>query len=199
MSEVRLPGRQCVLRDWRAADVPVFREWQDPRHRWHDTNGPYFGRPTEADAARQTERLATLAATDPADRPDPRDWLAVADPDTDAPVGAVTWYWESEPTDWRRMGVILWDPASWGRGIGSAAMARWTSYLFARTGARRLDFATYSGNPGMCAIGRKLGFTEEARFRQARPWAGEVYDSVVYGVLRTEWPPAHLTDTAPAG
>jgi RimJ/RimL family protein N-acetyltransferase len=39
----------------------------------------------------------------------------------------------------------------------------------------------------MLAVGRRLGFAEEARFRDAREVRGRCYDSVVMGVLRDEW------------
>ena len=39
----------------------------------------------------------------------------------------------------------------------------------------------------MLAVGRRLGFREEARFRDAREVRGRRYDSVVRGVLRREW------------
>lgn len=39
----------------------------------------------------------------------------------------------------------------------------------------------------MVRVGEKLGFTVEGRFRQARVVRGEVFDSVVLGVLREEW------------
>jgi RimJ/RimL family protein N-acetyltransferase len=39
----------------------------------------------------------------------------------------------------------------------------------------------------MMQVGRKLGFTQEGRFRKARIVRGEYFDSVVYGVLREEW------------
>jgi len=48
-------------------------------------------------------------------------------------------------------------------------------------------FATWSGNERMCRLGRRLGWVEEARFRQAREVRGQRYDSDVYGVLREEW------------
>ncbi len=59
--------------------------------------------------------------------------------------------------------------------------------LSAATGFRRLDFSTWSGNLAMCSVGLKLGWTEEARFRDARVVRGAVYDSVVYGVTRAQW------------
>ena len=51
----------------------------------------------------------------------------------------------------------------------------------------RLDFRTWSGNHGMQAIGRRLGFREEARFRMARIVDGDYHDGLGFGVLRTEW------------
>jgi RimJ/RimL family protein N-acetyltransferase len=136
-------------------------------------------------------RLAALTARPVADQPVPRPTLAIADLDTDAAFGFVSWYFESRPTDWRRMGIVVFDDTRWGGGVGSEALRLWTTYLFDTTDTRRLDFATYSGNPAMCAIGRRLGFVEEARFREARAWAGEVHDGLVYGVLRAEWERAH--------
>lgn len=56
----------------------------------------------------------------------------------------------------------------------------------------RLDYSTWSGNTHMLAVGRglgfsDLGFSEEARFRDAREVRGARFDSVVMGVLRSEW------------
>lgn len=131
-------------------------------------------------------RLEAYVALPVERRPVPRESLAIVDPD-DRMVGSVTWYWESRETDWRRMGIVVFNPAARSRGIGTEALSLWTTYLFDATTARRLDFSTYSGNAAMCGVGRALGFVEEGRFREARPWAGEVYDAVVYGVLRAEW------------
>jgi RimJ/RimL family protein N-acetyltransferase len=62
-----------------------------------------------------------------------------------------------------------------------------TDYVFDNTPAHRLDFATWSGNWGMCRVGDKLGWTRESVFREARVVRGQRYDSVTYGVLRSEW------------
>ena len=67
------------------------------------------------------------------------------------------------------------------------ALVLWTRYLFDRTDGLRLDFATYSGNLEMLAVGRRAGHTEEALLRQARRRAGGVHDAVGMGVLRAEW------------
>jgi len=178
-------GERVVLRDWRAEDVPLLREWLRPHQEWHRWDGPYFPRPTDADADRMCARL--LTRIDRRDRPTPRQQLVIADAASDALLGQVSWYFESEASDWRRLGIVLYDPAHWSGGRGTEALRMWAGYLFATTDVVRLDFATWSGNTGMCRIGQKLGWVEEARFRRARLVRGRRYDSVVHGVLREEW------------
>lgn len=133
--DVSLTGALVGLRGWRLDDLAPYREWLRPHHEWHAWDGPYFPRPTDAQAdeiCAQLRRRITAA-----DWPTPGTSLVIADRDSDVLVGCVTWYYESE----------------------------------------------------MCAIGSKLGWTEEARFRDARVVRGQPYDSVVYGVLRREWSP----------
>jgi len=195
---IELDGRKIRLRDWHEKDLAALRSQLDPARPWHDTNGPYFGRITPEEADAMTARMAELAAKDPASLPHPRDSLAIAELTTDHLLGQTSWYWECEQTDWRRLGLVIYDEAYWGQGYGTDALRLWTSYLFAATDTLRLDFATYSGNPAMIAVGRRLGFVEEARFRQARRWPGGVHDSVVLGVLRDEWQHQHPTQPATA-
>lgn len=174
----------CSLRDWTEPDVAVYREYLRPEHDWHDTNGPYFGRPNELEADRAAERARACVGDDP---PSPRPMLVVAAPDDDRLIGMINWYWECRETDWRRIGIGLYDPAVRGRGVGTEALRLWTGYLFASTDALRLDLATYSGNTGMCRAAIKAGYVEEARMRAARRWSGGVHDALVFGVLRSEW------------
>lgn len=176
-----------LLRDWERGDAARIAELVVPERGWHETNGPYFGRPTAEDLADVRRRLAERAES--TTLPEPRTSLAVVRRSDDLLVGTVTWYWESEATDWRRLGIVLWDEAVWGQGLGGEALTLWTDYLFATTDALRLDLATYSGNPGMIALAKRVGFVEEGRMRKARRWSGGVHDAVVLGVLREEWPP----------
>ena len=99
----------------------------------------------------------------------------------------MSWHWEAEESDWRRIGATVFDPDVRGRGIGTEALRIWTDYLFAHTDVVRLDFSTWSGNTRMLGVGHRLGFVEEARFREAREVRGKRYDSVAMGVLRRDW------------
>jgi len=180
----------AVLRPWQAEDLPVYREWLRPHHEWHLWDGPYYARPTDDEADEIVARRAREIETDgaAASTPDlPPRSLVVASVADGSFWGTVSWYWESQETEWARIGVVLHDPAVRGRGAGTAAIEQWTTLLFAATGWRRLDLATWSGNHAMSRVAERLGFTLEARFRKARVVRGEVYDSLVYGVLREEW------------
>ncbi|MFE7507038.1 GNAT family N-acetyltransferase [Promicromonospora sp. NPDC057488] len=198
-------GTTVTLRGWTAPDLDAFRGWLRPEHEWHRWDGPYYPVPAEAQAdalvaaLARSSRLERAAGGEPAsdttrvgEEPPvvvgqilPPGRLVI---DVDGELaGTVAWYWESRETEWARMGVTVYDPAVRGRGIGRTALALWTSFLFENTPWVRLDFATWSGNRAMLGVGKALGFTEEARFRQARVVDGERYDSVVMGVLRHEW------------
>lgn len=182
---VLLNGQRVTLRDWVPADLSAYREWLRPEHEWNLWNGPYFPPHTEDEADAAVRRIREQL--DSGDLPQIRRRLVIADPQTDRLVGTVSWHWESEATEWPRAGITVFDPATRGRGIGTEALALWADYLFSVTTFRRLDFSTWSGNLAMCAVGMKLGWTEEARFRDARVVRGAVYDSVVYGVTRAQW------------
>lgn len=179
-----------VLRPWQAADLPVYREWLRPHHEWHLWDGPYYPRPTEDQAdglvAGIARGIEEPGGAETAPALPPRT-LVVASAADDSFWGTVSWYWESEETEWARIGIVLHDPAVRGAGVGTAATEQWVSTLFAATGWRRLDLATWSGNHAMSRVAERLGFTLEGRFRRARVVRGEVYDSLVYGVLREEW------------
>lgn len=171
-----------------AADIDQLRRWFQPDQEWHRWDGPYFAKmsPDEVDAA--MDRIAaTLADGSYAAASPVRRAAIVARDDAETVIGSVSWHWESEESDWRRMGITVYDPAGRGRGVGTESMRIWTDYLFATTEVVRLDYSTWSGNARMLAVGTRLGFTEEARFRDAREVRGERHDSVVMGVLRREW------------
>lgn len=194
MSSFRLDGAHIRLRDWQPEDVPAYREWLRPHQEWHLWDGPYFPPPSDAEADAAVERLERHIES--ADWPETRTAAVIADSATDQLIGVVSWHWESEATNWRRAGITVFDVGTRGRGVGTEALELWAGYLFSATDIRRLDYSTWSGNTAMCRVGQKLGWKEEARFRDARVVRGEVFDSVVYGITRDEW---NRTRTTTAG
>lgn len=159
-----------------------------PDRPWHETNGPYFGRPDPEEMIAFADLCQQYAGADPEEFTSPRDHaLPIVLNETGKVIGTVSWYWEDKRTDWRRLGVVVMDETLWGKGIGTEALQLYTGYMFRETDALHLDLATYSGNHGMIEAARKAGYQEEARIRRARRWKDGVHDAVVMGIIREEW------------
>ena len=117
----------------------------------------------------------------------------IADRAADTLLGTVGWYWIGKETNWLAIGVALYDPTTWGKGIGYQALGMWCEYLWAAMPQIvRLDLRTWSGNHGMIRLAEKLGFQREACFRKARIVGGEYYDGLGSGMLREEWRERYL-------
>lgn len=183
---ITLNGKQIVLRDWRVEDLHAWAHWMQPHQRWHELDGPYYAKPNVQEIPALVERRR--AAIENNDLSTPRTSLVIAARERDTLLGTGSWYWESEETWWVSVGVSIFDPAYWQRGIGYEALGLWSQYLFdTLPQIVRLDLRTWSGNVGMMRLALKLGYREEARFRMARIVNGVYYDGMGYGVLRSEW------------
>lgn len=183
---LRLPGRRVVLRDWELHDLDPYRAFEQPGQDWHTLDGPYYARATSEQVEQKLERIGARIRN--RNWPDPRQVIVVADAETDLLIGRVSWYWQSEETQWLSLGVVIFDSGNWRRGLGYEALGLWSQYLWdSMPEIARLDLRTWSGNVGMMRLAEKLGFALEARFRQARIVDGEYFDGLGYGMLRSEW------------
>ncbi len=144
---------------------------------WTKFNGPYF--PYSHPSLEQFEESTFQPLLNGTDLQ-----LITVD---DVPVGTVSCYWECEATRWLESGVVIYDSEFWGKGIAASAMPLWVSFLFENKAIERVGLTTWSGNTRMMSLALKLGFQQEARLRKVRYYEGTYYDSVKYGVLRSEW------------
>lgn len=182
---VEILGTQILLRDWIQEDLETYRHWQLGSHQWKELDGPYYVSSDEETLQRLAALEKKVAAKD---FPQPRSRLVIADKKTNAFMGTVNSYWLSQETNWLATGVSLYDPKNWGQGYGHEALSLWFDYLFEnRPELVRLDLQTWSGNKGMEKLALKLGFKLEGRFRQARIVKGQYFDSLHFGILKTEW------------
>lgn len=183
---VNIEGSKIRLRDIGLDDLDTYRHWQQPNHEWQALDGPYYPKSTAEQVDQLIEKLKLRIEA--ANWPEPRTRLMIADQSSDRLLGTVTRYWISAETNWSAVGIVIFDPAYWRRGIGYEALGLWTDYLFEQFPEWvRLDLRTWSGNYGMVNLAQKLGYREEARFRQARIVNGEYYDGLGFGILRSEW------------
>ncbi len=181
-------GKRLVLRDMALEDVEAWGHWMGPGHRWRELDGPYYqSEPTAAGVreaiAKQRARLSGEHAL-----PTVRGRATIALADSDVYLGQVSRYWISEETNWAAIGITIYDPVNWGKAYGYEALGLWSEYLLdSEPRFARLDMRTWSGNKGMMRLAEKLGYRQEACFRNARVVEGKLYDGLGYGILREEW------------
>lgn len=144
---------------------------------WTNFNGPYFSYSHPSLESFEAHSFKRLLKGDDLQ-------LVIVD---GVPVGTVSCYWECEETRWLEAGVVIYNSDYWGKGIAALALPLWITYLFGNKQIERVGLTTWSGNPRMMSLALKLGFQQEARLRKVRYYQGEYYDSLKYGVLRSEW------------
>ncbi len=183
---MQLIGKQIIIRDWVLTDIPTYTYWQTKDLEWKNWDGPYYpiASPERVEAGMEKRKKAILQN----DFPNPRTFMVIADITSNELVGIVSWYWESQETNWLSNGIVIFNPQHRGKGIGFEALGLWNQYIFdVMPEVVRLDLRTWSGNTGMLRLAEKLGYQLEARFRKARIVKGEYFDGIGYGVLRSEW------------
>ncbi len=85
------------------------------------------------------------------------------------------------------VGVTIGEKDLWGQGYGSEALRLLVGYLFDHLNLNRVQLDTWSGNERAIRSFTRIGFREEGRLRQAVWGAGRYFDSVLMGLLRSEW------------
>jgi len=81
----------------------------------------------------------------------------------------------------------FFDPVAQGRGFATSAVAAMVDWCFGELGAHRVVGRLDARNHRSAALLRRLGFTEEGRFRENEFVKGEWTDELVYAVLEREW------------
>ncbi|UYM04269.1 GNAT family N-acetyltransferase [Solicola gregarius] len=168
------------IESWQRDHIDSVVGWIHPDAEWKQWDGPYFPAPS----ASARDSMATKLAEDPWQR----------DPSTGLPkrlaicvdgqaIGSVSWHWEDPTSGWVRIGIVIYDPAYWSRGLGTSALRLWVGWLAEQDAVHRIDLVTWSGNERMVRAARSLGMAEEGRLRDARIVRGERHDSVIMGVV----------------
>ena len=102
-------------------------------------------------------------------------------------VGTV-WLWNLD----QRIGgaefsIFIADPAKWGSGLGSDATRVLLDYAFGFTDVNRIWLFTESDNVRAQRSFEKCGFVKEGVLRKHMRIKGELIDSVLMAILRSEW------------
>ena len=181
-----LKGENIHLRDWKTEDLETYKYWNQGDQLWMQYDGPYYPKVSPEHLDLFIEKISDWI--EKGNWSSPRRRLVISNNSNDEMLGTVSWYWQSQETNWISMGINIFDDKNWSKGIGFEALKLWINYLFdCDKNLVRLDLRTWSGNHGMIKLAQKLGFKQEACFRNARMVKGKYYDSIAMGILREEW------------
>lgn len=174
----RLRGDRVVLRGFREDDLDdfyvvhsdpaVMRYWSFPA--WTDISQAteYFA---SARSGCDPERLLCWATT-----------LA----DTDRLIGGVTLFAINSAQQRAEIGYVL-GSAHWGLGYAQEALSLVLDFAFGTLGLRRVEADIDPRNASSCKLAERLGFVREGLLRERWEIAGEVCDTVMYGLLAKDW------------
>lgn len=86
-----------------------------------------------------------------------------------------------------QISILIGDAESWSKGYGTATLRETINLTLGTFGLFRIwaDIPEY--NEAALALFSHLGFTHEGTLRQSRPHEGSRFDSVIMGMLRTEF------------
>ncbi|AZQ62228.1 N-acetyltransferase [Flammeovirga pectinis] len=172
------------LRTLTLKDLDEYKFWLLPHHTYQSLNAPYFKKKSVDEIENYIHQLRIEFEN----KVNPLPHKKIITNETNKLIGEVTWRWRSEETNWMEIGIVVFNPEFWHQGIGYKALCIWIDSLFLeRPDLVRLGLTTWSGNEGMMKLSKKLGMKKEAQFRNARIINGKYFDSISYGILRSEW------------
>ncbi|AVK61107.1 GNAT family N-acetyltransferase [Lactobacillus sp. CBA3605] len=155
------------------------RGFSNPQAEWLKWNGPYF----HDRLPQQTDFETIIGPRDWVITP--RNWIITVDGTL---VGGVNYHFvDGDLKRWLEVGIIIYDEQVWGHQVGRQALTLWLDHLFATMTVPHLGLTTWSGNQRMMQLAVTVGLNLEARIPQVRYWQGHYYDSLKYGILRTDW------------
>ena len=173
-----LRGDDVMLRDPHHDDLADYQRWFSVETEWAEWDAPWGELPT---ALAMVDRIRHKLQSGPNGV---RTRLEVC-LDDGAHVGAVASYHDKQHFDALHLGLDLYEPAYWGRGIGTQALKLWMAYLFEAHGASELFCATWSGNERMVRLAARCEFRELERRDAAREVRGNSYDALRFVASRT--------------
>jgi RimJ/RimL family protein N-acetyltransferase len=93
--------------------------------------------------------------------------------------------------DWRNrsagLGIVIGDKSLWGKGYGSDAMRVLMRLGFDKLNLHRLWLHVHDYNPRAIASYEKCGFKREGVLRQEHFARGKYHDTIVMGILESEY------------
>ncbi|NLD34065.1 MAG: GNAT family N-acetyltransferase [Clostridiales bacterium] len=179
--------QNIVLRDMIASDIEDYVRWNTTDTKWSDYDAPWEPVSGDAEAERKRWTKSYLSGkerlADELRRGFEIEWNGKH-------IGSVNSYLIDEKYDWipvreikdgqrvhRAIGIDIYEPGLWGRGIGTNALRAFMQY-YLKHGVDAIYTQTWSGNDRMIRCAEKVGFIECDRRFDACEVDGKKYDAL---------------------
>jgi ribosomal-protein-alanine N-acetyltransferase len=173
-----LETKRLTIRALSDADIPaLFEVFRDPE------SVRYWSHTALTDIAQAEELLRTIeknVATGTFAQ-----W-GIARRDDDLVIGTCTLHRILRDHRRAELGYIL-RRDHWGRGLAAEALTRLFEHAFGTLGLHRLEADIDPRNAGSIKLIERLGFRREGLLRERYFVAGDIQDSVIYGLLAPDW------------
>jgi len=183
MSEPSIPpvptltGGRVRLRPLRKVDAEdFFALHSDPRVMRYWSHPPWTHRDQAAERIAQLERDHATAEF--------YTWAATVG--TDRLIGTVSLFALNRTQQRAELGYAL-SSALWGNGYATEMVRMVVAFAFDSIGLSRLEADIDPRNEPSCRLIERVGFLREGLLRERWRVAGEVTDSAIYGLLRSEY------------
>jgi RimJ/RimL family protein N-acetyltransferase len=174
----RLETPRLKLRTLTDADLPsLFSIFSDPEAM------RYWSRPAMTDVAEAEALLSEIQRH--AEEETLFQW-GIARREDDLVIGTCTLFRIDREHRRGELGYIL-RRDHWGRGLAHEALTALVGHAFGAMGLHRLEADIDPRNAGSIRSVERLGFKPEGRLRERYFVAGEIQDSLIYGLLAPEW------------
>lgn len=172
-------GDRVRLRHNEKADLPHYVAWlNDPETR---AGINLFLPLSQAEEERWFEEMMEK---DPIERPFAVD---VREGDGWSHVGSCGLFGFNHRSRSAELGIFIGAKERWGEGIGADTMRTLMRHGFTTLNLNRIFLRVFDFNERAFHLYRSLGFTEEGRLRQNAYFEGQYHDTLLMGMLRTEW------------
>ncbi len=176
---MRIATERLLLRDFVTDDWPDVLAYQrDPRYLqfypWADR--------TEA----EVRRFAKLFVDQQTERPRRNFQFAITFPDGGQVIGNIGIRRKPE-NDWEAdIGYEL-APEYWGRGYATEAALAIVDFGFRELGLHRISSWCIADNAASARVLERVGLRPEGRLRENEHFKGRWWDTLLYGLLESEW------------
>lgn len=173
-------GEKVCLRNFETSDAPLYAKWRSDAAPMASAGYGYRG-PVSTTGSEQT----IAQAHEVQGKPDWRFLLCLVE--DDRPIGEVFLMHVDHENRSAEFGIMIGDPADWGKGYGTDALNAACDFGFGQLDLARIELRTRADNPGGRRSYEKAGFKLEGTLRSAVHNNGKRVDLLCMALLRDEW------------